>query len=337
MNSNIFIIIFLICVFQIKAQDIHYSQYDCSPLNLNPALCGDIDCDFRLAGNERTQWRSITVPYQTFSGSFDARINNRFIRNNLLGAGLQFNSDKAGDSDFGTSQLHLVFASHQAFLNNNKLTLSAGIDVAYNRNTINYNNLNFGSQYNGNRFDSSLPYDETFSEDNFSYFDFAMGVHLKYMLKQSMPVEAGFAYTHINKPQKSFFSDNLVELDRKFNFYGSTRINTKKNISFLPGFLIMNQGRYKEIDLGGLIRFRLSNPAFRALYAGGWIRLKDAGIIKLGLAYKNYNIGISYDINTSDLKIASNGYGGLEISVSGVFCLARKIIIPNTKICPDFI
>ena len=48
------------------AQDIHFSQFYFSPLNLNPAATGIFDGDYRIAGNHRQQWRSVTTPYTTF-------------------------------------------------------------------------------------------------------------------------------------------------------------------------------------------------------------------------------------------------------------------------------
>ena len=44
------------------AQDIHLSQYNASPLNLNPSLTGLFDGDFRFVGNQKTQWTSVSVP-----------------------------------------------------------------------------------------------------------------------------------------------------------------------------------------------------------------------------------------------------------------------------------
>src|SRR3546814_4214408 len=57
------------------AQDPHLSQYYSSPLFLNPALTGMFNGEFRISGNQKTQWGSITNPYSTSVASFDALLD----------------------------------------------------------------------------------------------------------------------------------------------------------------------------------------------------------------------------------------------------------------------
>jgi hypothetical protein len=54
------------------------------------------------------------------------------------------------------------------------------------------------------------------------------------------------------------------------------------------------------------------------LYLGVWARysnLTDAIIPYLGLDVGSFTIGLSYDVNVSTLKTASEGQGGFEISI----------------------
>jgi hypothetical protein len=52
-----------------------------------------------------------------------------------------------------------------------------------------------------------------------------------------------------------------------------------------------------------------------AIYAGAFIRFKDAFIPTVKMDYDNYSVTLSYDINTSSLRPASNGIGGFEMSL----------------------
>ena len=61
------------------AQDIHFSQFNNSPLNLNPAQTGLFNGDWRFVGNLRNQWSSVPVPYRTFSLSTDTTLENDFM------------------------------------------------------------------------------------------------------------------------------------------------------------------------------------------------------------------------------------------------------------------
>jgi hypothetical protein len=68
------IILFLFSAFvdAVVAQDIHYSQFYNSPLNINPAKTGIFNGDKRINLSHRNQWRSI-VPWTTFTASYDQK------------------------------------------------------------------------------------------------------------------------------------------------------------------------------------------------------------------------------------------------------------------------
>src|ERR1700739_1244196 len=57
---------------QAHAQDIHFSQFYETPLLRNPALAGIFTGDYRFSSVYRTQWATVTTPYQTgsFNGEF---------------------------------------------------------------------------------------------------------------------------------------------------------------------------------------------------------------------------------------------------------------------------
>ena len=71
-------------------------------------------------------------------------------------------------------------------------------------------------------------------------------------------------------------------------------------------------------------------------FGGLYYRTRDAGYIVAGMDYDNWRVGLSYDLNISDLRPASNGRGGLEISVVYIM---RKIQPPalKYKYCPDYL
>ena len=45
-----------LAVISLRGQDIHFSQFYMSPLTLNPALTGVMNCNTRIVGNYRNQW-----------------------------------------------------------------------------------------------------------------------------------------------------------------------------------------------------------------------------------------------------------------------------------------
>ena len=83
-------------------QDIHFSHIHASPTYINPGMNGLFNGSFRFIGNVRSQWQSVTKGYKTVAGSVDGVIHS-VGHNDVIGAGIQLYSDKAGDLDF-TSQ-----------------------------------------------------------------------------------------------------------------------------------------------------------------------------------------------------------------------------------------
>jgi type IX secretion system PorP/SprF family membrane protein len=330
--------IFIICIIltlKSEAQDIHFSQADLSPINLNPSLTGKFDSDYRLHLNERTQWRSITTPYKTFSSSFDAALR-KFPIPGYFGLGLVFNTDKAGDGDFGTNQIKLAFAYHYKFKNDTNLLISCGFNLVYNQHSINYSKFYFGNQYNGVTYDPNILNGEAFPSDNMHYFDGSFGISANYIFNK-IPIEGGVAFHHLNKPKQSFLDQISVNLDRKFDIHLAATFFIDEKTAFLPTLFWFRQGKFNELNFGGLFQRKLNSIAFRSIYLGGWFRFKDAGIACFAFDYQNFRIGISYDLNFSSLKVASSGKGGLELSLRYVFGNPNKMIIPTKHICPPYI
>ncbi len=57
-----------------KAQDIHFSQFNETPVLLNPAMsCTAFDT--RIIANYRNQWASVTSPFQTYGISIEKQLN----------------------------------------------------------------------------------------------------------------------------------------------------------------------------------------------------------------------------------------------------------------------
>ena len=107
----------------IFSQDLHFSQYNENPSLVNPALTGS-SYVMRASVVYKDQWRSVTVPYQTYGASFEMKFKasnwdkvdpfktRTFKRSfSRLAGGVAFYSDKAGDGNMGTNQVNFSLAS----------------------------------------------------------------------------------------------------------------------------------------------------------------------------------------------------------------------------------
>ena len=338
MKRKFFILLLTIVIFRagLFAQDIHFSQFLMSPLYLNPAETGFFNGEFRFTGNNRSQWRSVTVPYRTFAASFDWNSKQNIIKLGQLSFGLQFMNAVAGDGNFTTTLIRFSTAWQYPFNNDNSM-LSVGANVNYNQHTLDFSKLYFGSQYNGFYFDPQLSTQENYTVNSFKYADFSFGAALMHKLNNGIPFYAGLSLNHLNRPQQTFFDENSNLLAMKFSFYMKSEIELKEKIDAIPSVAIFNQGTHREILYGGLLRFETAYSSVRNIYFGGWLRHGDAGIIKIGFDYQNVNVGFSYDFNFSSLRVASNGFGGAEIGIIYIFNTPTPLPISPKKTCPVFL
>lgn len=329
-----FVLLYIACGF---AQDIHFSQYNSVPMNLNPSLTGMFDGDYRFIGNQRNQWRSITLPYtyHTFGGSVDAR---NFLGKENINAGFSIYNDKAGDSEFGTLQLNVAGAYNKTLTSDSSQQLAFGIQTGFTQRKINYDNLSFDNQYNGLYYDPGTGNGESFAKASYTYLNLNSGIAWSYIPKERFKIISGIALYNITKPKQSFFNNNEIKLDRKITFFGSGQFKINDKIDVLPSFLLMGQGTYREYLLGSSVKYILEDilGKYRAIYFGTWFRTGDAGFVSAGMDYDNINVGISYDINVSNLNPASKYRGGFEISI---IYIIRRFIPFRTKhkACPNFI
>ncbi len=336
-KKHIFLLLLLLSPYWLAAQDIHFSQFTNSPLNLNPAQTGFFRGQYRLVLNHRNQWASVTKPYSTFSGSFDMQLLKRKFRQDVIGIGVVFNSDKAGDAGMGTTQGSLSLSYTKSLNRRNSHFLSFGIQGGGAQHKFDYSQLNFDNQYNGDYYDPSLYNGENFSKDSYFYMDISTGINWFLQLQDQLIFNAGISAFHLNQPNLSFFNNNDVVLKTRFAFYANSSIGLSINTDILPSVLIMKQGPYTELCFGADFKFINNNSSYfySAINVGAFLRNQDAFIVKAGLEQRKWTIGLSYDFNFSDLTPASKYLGGYEIAIIYIINQTRHKKTKNIP-CPIF-
>lgn len=330
--------VLLICCIQqqLWAQDIHYSQFNASPKNLTPAQTGLFDGDWRFVGNYRSQWAAIPVPYKTFSIASDTRLKTK-LKNDVPAAGLVVNTDRAGDSRFTTLQVLVSGAYIKKLTSDSTHFISLAIQPGITTRSFDINALTFDNQYNGDTYDKSLPSGETFTKTRITYFDLGGGMAYLWKKNARNQINIGVSALHINHPKQSFFANDEIKLDTKTAISGLAEFPIAEKVDVIPTFLYQMQGKFKETVVGGFGKYYLKpiNGLTTAVSFGGFYRLKDAFILVANMDYKNFNVGVSYDINTSNLIAATNRRGGFEVSVIYIF---KKIppFIAKKRVCPIY-
>ncbi len=319
-----------------KAQDIHFSQFQAAPSNLNPALTGAFEGDYRFIGIHRNQWSSVSDnPYSTFGFSADARAPKDI---QPLGAGLSFYHDIAGDSRYRTLQGALS-ASWRTFLSSDSShRLVGGVRPRFEQKRISYDQLEFDNQYNGLHYDPSLSNGENFSRRKRAYFDTDLGLRYERRVGTDKRYGGGIALYNLFSPKQSLFDNQEIRRDRRISFFGNGLYPLSEEIKLHPAAYLGLQGTYHELVFGtsGEYVLKESLGVYRSVFAGVWYRTRDAGYISAGMNYDQWRVGLSYDINVSQLQPASKNRGGFEISIRYIM---RELERPDElhKTCPTFI
>jgi type IX secretion system PorP/SprF family membrane protein len=309
-------------------QDIHFSQFYMAPLTQNPALAG-YNHDYQAILNYKSQWQSVPSPYKTSAGSLDMRVGKKKTKKSFWAAGVNFFSDKAGDSQMGTTQGNLSAVYHVRL--SKYSTFGTGLQAGFVQRSISSAGLQWGNQYDGSNYNAALESGETSGSIMKTYADFGGGLLWNYNNtageknvtdNHDLKINFGVSAFHLNQPKYSFYNTN-EKLNIKYVAHGSALISKKNsNIAYAPGFMYYRQGAVQEIYVGSLIRYKLNQDSKytglhkgAAISFGGFVRAKDAAVACMLFEYSSYAIGFSYDINTSPLRTASNARGGFEISL----------------------
>ena len=316
MKGIILILIILSSLVQrVAGQDIHFSQYDNSPIGLNPALTGDFNGNVRIVANHRNQWSCIDVPYLTTATSFDTKLLAGKWQGDALGVGFLIFHDKAGEGGLQHLQPMACFAYHHRTGKKKNTLLSAGVEGGVFNRWIDYSKLYFGSQFDEGDFNRALSSNENETMYNITRFDLTAGGALRIIDKKS-EYSIGYSLHHLTRPDESLLGNkNRIHMNHAVNMDDKIRLSTQFFIT--PRLLILSQNKALEVLPGVKGIYIIQSTDGNETVLGGAIdlRLKDAFVFTFTLGFVPWQFGFSYDINYSTLVPASKSRGGFEISV----------------------
>lgn len=336
------LILFLaVCVSQAFAQDVHFSQYEFSPLMLNPALTS-VDKHLQAAVQHKDQWRSLNG-YRTSALSFEMKFDPKnWIKvkrktevytprgDEGFAFGINVFSDVAGDGNMKQLAASFVLAYHLQVSAHSRL--STGIKGGFIQKSISPEGLRFNSQYTPDgAYNSGISSGESFSYLNFINADFAGGILYSYNTEATSisandqkSVKAGFSMDHLNRPGQTFVSGNSFGREFiKCTFHANAMIGIHNTpLSIGSSALLYLQGVQKEAIAGILFKYSIRQESKytgvnkpKSISVGCYYRMADAVIPTLLYEFNQFSVGISYDVNASGLSSATWGRGGVEIGL----------------------
>ncbi len=313
------------------SQNIHFSQFNNSPLLLNPALAGSSTrCYLRLGVNYKNQWNKTYVTQSAFA---DARIAlGSFKHKDGLGIGGLFFSDKAGDGDLTTNYGMMMMALHKSFNPDKTVFGSLGFSFGLGNLSINYSKLYFDSQWNGFLFDPDLSNNEDLTNSSLLYYDINAGFLMTFIRPEKFRLRAGGSLTHFLGQQYSFLGQE-IERSRRYIFHTDMEYLINEKYILSPSVMFSLQNFDSETIAG--TNLSVSFSEFN-IVTGIWLRIFKDIIPLIGIEYNGYSLNFSYDINITNSYVASHYNGGLEFSLVKNFCYSKDMIhtletVPCTK------
>ncbi len=315
-------IVALCCFFfSARGQNYHFSQFYDQPLTLNPSLTAAYDGLFRASTAYRTQWYSVTVPFQTIGVGVDGAVYRNNRRQELLGIGGSFTADKAGDLHY-TSLQAIVTASYIKYIGRHgKHKIGLGMYGGLLHNAIDYSGARWDEQFIHGMYDPSVPGSEQFSQTRQFFFDIGAGAFWSFTPNKNNVFQVGVSAAHLNRPKETFGND-FTQLPIKYNVHFLSRIGLNSNLALEPLFYGSWQRKFSEYTFGTNIEYFQRKNSYTTVFSVGgglFYRWNDAIVMNVFFNLQNVRLGVGYDINVSKFVAATHARGGMELTLSYIF------------------
>lgn len=317
------------------SQDALFTQYQYSPLYLNPALTGGSRNNLRITGLTKMQWFNLYKPFKFINAAADISFYDNDQRN-IANLGFMANhSSKGGLNNTSISGLFSRnFVESSGFA---KWYLSLGLQAGYNFSSVNPNGFVFMDQLDQNGITGGMSQIDLFSTTTSkNYFDMSAGFVFNW---SSFMI--GAAVHHLNEPLTSFNGKSEdSKLPRKVTGHFSYLLE-RDFFDLKPTLIAQIQGPSTTMMLGVIVDFKEYPVSINLFYRNN-IGLQYNNALSVGISWKlkkpttvysdyeldnDVNFGLSHDseINKPGLNTT---FGSLEFGVN-------KNIELMSSVCPD--
>lgn len=321
--------------------DIHFSQFYETSILRNPALTGVFANDYKLGVYYRNQWSSISNPYNTVLVSAETHLNVKETSEDFVSFGLLGYYDQAGSIDEKITSVYPAINYNKSINPDHNTFLSFGFTGGYVQYSFDPGKATFNNQYLNGKFNLANPTLENLPNAKMTLWDLGAGINFNTSsgTGNSVTYVIGVSGYHFTQPKFSYYqkANNITE-NMRLNGNAGISTNINDQVSFqLHGNYAM-QGTYREIIAGGILNWAASSAGMNDIFiltGGLFYRYQDALVPVVKVTYKSLSMGLSYDVNVSTLKEASNMQGGAEFTLFYTGNFTDKGIAKKT-VCPKF-
>ena len=272
-------------------QEPNFSQYMFYGLTLNPAAAGNENA-VSVTAADRIQWTGLgkedgqQIAPRTYFVAADLPI--RVLKG---GVGLVLMNDAIGYENNVSVRL--------GYANQRKVgygKLGIGTQLEFNNKSIDFSKLKPAG--------GADPVLGSLAKESEMLIDFSLGV--LYNVPGSYYI--GFSGLHLlqTRGKKLTDAENALRMrtDRTFILHGGYEINFPRNPDYqlIPSAIVESDFVKTRIDVDAILRYK------EVFWGGAGYRLGESIILLLGVQYKDFRIGYSYDISLNVLGLPV--YGG---------------------------
>ena len=271
-----------------EAQDINFSQFYELPLLRNPALAGIFPGDIRVAGAYRSQWQSVTTPYQTMALGTEVKFSMGPNSDDYITLGLHLSNDQAGDSKLSKTQIFPVLNYHKLLNSESNSYLSAGIMAGAVQQRFDPTKLTFDDQFVNGSFSVTNPTRQIFTNTNLTYWDVAAGLSFSSEIGE-VHYYVGIGLYHFTHPKVAFMPANDVHLNQKLVLNGGLSVPTSDYDKLILYGDLFTQGGNRQAQGGFLFSHDLvqyDDETKVTLTGGAFYRWNDAFIPVAKIEYE---------------------------------------------------
>lgn len=311
----IIVVLFSVIIYtNAEAQDIDFTMYSNTALNINPGIISSDD-HLKVVANYRNKSYINDINKQSTYLMLSRPLfkdNNRFG-----GLGISVLSDKGGDAQLFSYEGVTGAYAHEVQLSSWS-RLSLGLQVAYFMKRIDSQQFSTGSQWvDGVGYDPTINNGETFESTSTGNFTMSSGLFW-YIPNQDRTLKfyLGFAMYNLNKPTYSFFGTEEAD-PMKYVAHAGYEVYSKGNFSIMPHALYSNSFYTHHVTVGSnwKYKFKVKNQ--------NW--LLSSGSIDLITDYRlNEGIAAGVQVNQPDFSFGI-AYGFAN-NFSGDFTPEKEIV-----------
>ena len=312
--------LFTACLFTAVTQtltaqtDPHFTQNYTYPLYINPAMTGGSDGEYRISSVYRNQWGSISNPYRTAGISFDARTNRN------IAVGVNIMNQAAGDGGFNYTNAYASVAYTGVKFGaeeNHRLVLAIQGGIISRR--VDPTKFKWGDQWNPiTGYNAGNATTETFNRTSATVFDAGAGaLYYDATPDKKTNVFAGVSAFHLTRPKDPIIAGRGTDLNTipmRYTIHGGLSYNLSERTSIIPHVMYMRQGTASVTMLGTYVQLNVNEET--DFMFGGYYRYKDALAPFIGVDWRNFIVGLSYDANTSKLGAMTRNVNSFELSLT---------------------